>query len=104
FPDSRAPRAPHSFPTRRSSDLTSAGSTPANAAASKPSSVLGVGSSALGGLRRGRRDGRRGGGPRQPAGVGVGRLPAVVQLDCLRSEEHTSELQSLAYLVCRLLL
>src|SRR2546423_15156028 len=24
--------------------------------------------------------------------------------DCLRSEEHTSELQSLAYLVCRLLL
>src|SRR2546425_6273039 len=25
-------------------------------------------------------------------------------LDCSRSEEHTSELQSLAYLVCRLLL
>src|SRR2546425_7294282 len=24
--------------------------------------------------------------------------------DCIRSEEHTSELQSLAYLVCRLLL
>src|SRR5687767_15573169 len=26
------------------------------------------------------------------------------QFRCLRSEEHTSELQSLAYLVCRLLL
>src|SRR3989441_6992230 len=26
------------------------------------------------------------------------------QLDAIRSEEHTSELQSLAYLVCRLLL
>src|SRR3989441_1006521 len=29
---------------------------------------------------------------------------AVVGADCVRSEEHTSELQSLAYLVCRLLL
>src|SRR2546425_3473602 len=28
----------------------------------------------------------------------------VVKLDVTRSEEHTSELQSLAYLVCRLLL
>src|SRR5205823_12314376 len=26
------------------------------------------------------------------------------RIDCARSEEHTSELQSLAYLVCRLLL
>src|SRR2546425_8604072 len=30
--------------------------------------------------------------------------PALQLLDLLRSEEHTSELQSLAYLVCRLLL
>src|SRR2546425_6127564 len=36
------------------------------------------------------------------AGFGVG-VPAVPLAD-LRSEEHTSELQSLAYLVCRLLL
>src|SRR2546423_3048035 len=28
----------------------------------------------------------------------------VLVLECARSEEHTSELQSLAYLVCRLLL
>src|SRR6185437_17030525 len=31
-------------------------------------------------------------------------LSAVAQRRCQRSEEHTSELQSLAYLVCRLLL
>src|SRR2546425_9195314 len=47
----------------------------------------------------------------EPA-VGVGDLGAVVIVDHValasrgvcRSEEHTSELQSLAYLVCRLLL
>src|SRR5205823_7968077 len=31
------------------------------------------------------------------------KIPREIWLDC-RSEEHTSELQSLAYLVCRLLL
>src|SRR3989441_6276824 len=31
-------------------------------------------------------------------------LPEPADLDEMRSEEHTSELQSLAYLVCRLLL
>src|SRR5205823_10951394 len=31
-------------------------------------------------------------------------VDAIVVLDAERSEEHTSELQSLAYLVCRLLL
>src|SRR5687767_15416496 len=47
----------------------------------------------------------------QPPRGGVGRagvvrkLPVVsCQLPAKRSEEHTSELQSLAYLVCRLLL
>src|SRR2546425_6874677 len=35
---------------------------------------------------------------------GVVLLPPVTQLRQRRSEEHTSELQSLAYLVCRLLL
>src|SRR2546425_2786840 len=34
----------------------------------------------------------------------AGDRPAHAALDDLRSEEHTSELQSLAYLVCRLLL
>src|SRR2546425_8015003 len=32
------------------------------------------------------------------------RWSAVRKFPCVRSEEHTSELQSLAYLVCRLLL
>src|SRR2546425_4746685 len=36
--------------------------------------------------------------------VEVSHLPAPVHHRHLRSEEHTSELQSLAYLVCRLLL
>src|SRR2546425_10270299 len=35
---------------------------------------------------------------------GIGRPDYSVARDKLRSEEHTSELQSLAYLVCRLLL
>src|SRR2546423_9336438 len=34
----------------------------------------------------------------------MGTLGWVPPSDCKRSEEHTSELQSLAYLVCRLLL
>src|SRR2546425_7076556 len=39
-------------------------------------------------------------GPHRPRALGVGRRGRGEQ----RSEEHTSELQSLAYLVCRLLL
>src|SRR2546423_8864589 len=43
------------------------------------------------------------------AGLQLGEIPFLVRIVCrgshpLRSEEHTSELQSLAYLVCRLLL
>src|SRR2546425_10889215 len=34
----------------------------------------------------------------------LARANASAERTCLRSEEHTSELQSLAYLVCRLLL
>src|SRR3989441_5245420 len=37
-------------------------------------------------------------------GSSVCRWPVLGYVVCLRSEEHTSELQSLAYLVCRLLL
>src|SRR5687767_15546045 len=36
--------------------------------------------------------------------VGLDFLPGALAYDEARSEEHTSELQSLAYLVCRLLL
>src|SRR2546425_3757153 len=41
-------------------------------------------------------------GPRAAGGAGPGSADAVAGRR--RSEEHTSELQSLAYLVCRLLL
>src|SRR6266404_3430588 len=37
-----------------------------------------------------------------PAGVPYGRLIEAAKAEIERSEEHTSELQSLAYLVCRL--
>src|SRR3712207_7832311 len=58
------------------------------------------------GRRRGVRDARPA-APRR-AGLGVGRRPAPLDArpvaPRLRSEEHTSELQSRQYLVCRLLL
>src|SRR2546423_11520657 len=38
------------------------------------------------------------------SGASSGTLRRTMVLKCSRSEEHTSELQSLAYLVCRLLL
>src|SRR2546425_7821399 len=50
----------------------------------------------------GARPGRRGHEGPRPAEAG--RLPPRHRVQHGRSEEHTSELQSLAYLVCRLLL
>src|SRR5205823_11827297 len=41
---------------------------------------------------------------KQNPAVGVDCYPVEVRGEDIRSEEHTSELQSLAYLVCRLLL
>src|SRR5205823_7777771 len=73
-------RALHSFPTRRSSDL-------------------GRGVCVVRGLRAG--NGRPGRDRTGGAGGGGGGVPEPAGH---RSEEHTSELQSLAYLVCRLLL
>src|SRR5205823_14211216 len=94
----------HSFPTRRSSDLTTSprAASPENAVSPLISRTL----------------------PNRPMAVKVGpdrRKGAMwppstsrsssVRVSCRstagqydRSEEHTSELQSLAYLVCRLLL
>src|SRR5687767_16038920 len=43
-------------------------------------------------------------GSRRPATSGLAIPRAARHTSVLRSEEHTSELQSLAYLVCRLLL
>src|SRR5205823_13748651 len=99
-----SPRTLHAFPTRRSSDLTRGVTTPPNEM--MPQNVV----TPLVGVRG---EGM-GGDDAQPAR----RLPSlrvIGQLSqsyivaegpdgmYLRSEEHTSELQSLAYLVCRLL-
>src|SRR3712207_7557531 len=61
--------------------------------------------------RRGGRGPCRGSGARGPragrGGRGAARMaaaPASVLVEAVRSEEHTSELQSRQYLVCRLLL
>src|SRR2546425_3396655 len=52
----------------------------------------------------GREDGRAGLGPHPPAHQAAAVDGAAEPAHRQRSEEHTSELQSLAYLVCRLLL
>src|SRR5205823_13924925 len=80
---SRTDRLLHAFPTRRSSDLPRA---PTRRAAA---------------LRKHHRPARCGLGVASLTRVLAGRGGRKAQL---RSEEHTSELQSLAYLVCRLLL
>src|SRR3712207_8138039 len=57
------------------------------------------------GARRQRAQAERDDDPRRPDGLEV--VAGLRQLECrpeLRSEEHTSELQSRQYLVCRLLL
>src|SRR5205823_13830749 len=87
FISSGTPGDLHSFPTRRSSDLAR------HAVALDGRKV----SAAVEGLAVGREKHRH-----RPAAVTGHHLHAVH--DRSRSEEHTSELQSLAYLVCRLLL
>src|SRR5205823_13454268 len=69
------------FPTRRSSDLRSAASAPPPAV---PASAIRIWSPC--------------------DSMPVTRAGQALRAQRLRSEEHTSELQSLAYLVCRLLL
>src|SRR5437763_6773514 len=77
------PRDLHSFPTRRSSDLTRS----ARSSSGRTARRCGIRSWSAGGRgRTTRRSWSRRNGPRT------------------RSEEHTSELQSPMYLVCRLLL
>src|SRR5687767_15319590 len=78
----------HSFPTRRSSDLANRGRLDGSAGGEGPS-------------RSGRHADRPGANRRSGDGT-AGEGPDSSR--AARSEEHTSELQSLAYLVCRLLL
>src|SRR5205823_13125942 len=91
------PRELHSFPTRRSSDLSALASVAAIGLSSNrclPASAALIASSAWtwGGTAKATASHRSNSSSTENAGV----VP--------RSEEHTSELQSLAYLVCRLLL
>src|SRR5205823_13231781 len=94
----------HSFPTRRSSDLVEGDGAVEDVEGLGEGAVVvaGVGGEWLGG-----------GGQQVPAveavvavggGAGGQQADAGAVADGERSEEHTSELQSLAYLVCRLLL
>src|SRR5205814_4744290 len=93
-----APRSPHSFPTRRSSDLTVPDLLKGNQPLTwrvRATSTDGVGpwSATRSVVLR--------------VFTTIGNLPASDALGTavdVRSEEHTSELQSLRHLVCRLLL
>src|SRR5205823_14926673 len=87
-----------SFPTRRSSDLGGAG------ARRRLSRLRGSGRAARAHRRGGRAALARPGSLQGAAELGPAR-PRTGQCPLSRrSEEHTSELQSLAYIVCRLLL
>src|SRR5205823_14360193 len=96
---SRDHRDLHSFPTRRSSDLIRAADRQAAAGLEVPRPGGAGAPHDLDGAGDHRVRYRRGRSVRAGQGVALGGRQAH-----LRSEEHTSELQSLAYLVCRLLL
>src|SRR5437762_3397168 len=98
------PRVPHSFPTRRSSDLE--GRAHRLLGPRAPQACVYVGPD---GAPRVHRAGRAGGSERgaallQAPRAALCRARQRRQRSSPRSEEHTSELQSPMYLVCRLLL
>src|SRR5205814_8884631 len=97
-----APRALHSFPTRRSSDLNLQGSIDASAS----SSASGPGLTRFAEAPKTFRHAGEGPGlsTRRRRSRGTGARAVVDRDRVARSEEHTSELQSLRHLVCRLLL
>src|SRR5262245_62615287 len=80
----------HSFPTRRSSDLIFFHAQPADHAPCATRKVLPCGAAGF--------------WPVQPTAAAATAAPAMKPRRFTRSEEHTSELQSLRHLVCRLLL
>src|SRR5205823_9272236 len=95
-----SPPSPPSFPTRRSSDLF--------AAMPEVALVLGNEEKLSAEVWRRQHDApdRASFGLAAEEKISVNDIMAVTQTatHLVRSEEHTSELQSLAYLVCRLLL
>src|SRR5439155_23218538 len=98
------PRAPHSLPTRRSSDLVVVN--PSGGLISKGHTLGATGLAQCSELTwqlRGQADKRQVEGAKVALQHNIG-LGGAVEADVvLRSEEHTSELQSRGHLVCRLL-
>src|SRR5262245_65386414 len=99
FSSSGSPRDLHSFPTRRSSDLAVVVSEPFFA--SFTISAHGIRSTRRSARSASSGDGRVKFEPRSSSAFAAATTGAYA---CPRSEEHTSELQSLRHLVCRLLL
>src|SRR5262249_61884372 len=101
FQADRAPRAPHSFPTRRSSDLGKR--RPRSGNPCRPEDRIGQRFSGLRGIEDATMQ------VDLPDAAETRSFLKLVELDLerasfCRSEEHTSELQSLTNIVCRLLL
>src|SRR5205823_8806555 len=103
FPCSAPPLHLHSFPTRRSSDLEGALLVAARRAGMDPTAIRArwprVAEIAFTSERK-----KMSTLHAQLPESQVGAVLSLPEGERLRSEEHTSELQSLAYLVCRLLL
>src|SRR5690606_42081142 len=98
----RAPRSLHSFPTRRSSDLENGGSAFLFVYLA---GAFGIGLPLLiSELTIGRRGRRSASGSIRAVAAESGASSRWGAVGGLRSEEHTSELQSRENLVCRLLL
>src|SRR5205814_4833333 len=91
-----------SFPTRRSSDLAARATSRLQSSAAAPANASWSFCCCSKKTASGIRD--RGGPRPHPAGTAALRIPSATCRVALRSEEHTSELQSLRHLVCRLLL
>src|SRR5205823_13871598 len=103
FQGQARPRGPHSFPTRRSSDLRQKILLELLVALALLLAGVWGAARAVGSRLPDLHAARAGQVPPMLTGL-LAALALVNLLAVLRSEEHTSELQSLAYLVCRLLL
>src|SRR5205823_11349165 len=104
LPRALTARVLHSFPTRRSSDLGGPGPGGTGILGRVPARGprrVAPGAHPLGPQPDADRDRLHAAGAVPP---GPGQRPFGPPAPPTRSEEHTSELQSLAYLVCRLLL
>src|SRR5205814_10552933 len=104
FYPAAVPRPPPSSPTRRSSDLDNAPSASRSSSAPTASSPAGAAAAAASSssTSRGRRASCRKRLRQTLCAIAISQCCGRFRQE--RSEEHTSELQSLRHLVCRLLL